>query len=451
MYSTWDFTVAEDRSLDRAPAEDPRRRVRAARRHEPGGRRDPGPRAELHGHEVQDFTPAQNAKIARKITGTFVVPCYLDRPGCPPGSRYHYSSSKHDALPTQIAGNVDAGELPVQHPARRFTRAQRASRSTGTGCSARTRRSRREHQGHERGARLHVLRHRLERDGERGRPERRSTISATSRNFPSLADRLQQGILNTLYLGRLLAHPQGFAANAASRAPAASGCWTPPTSTSTRTRRARSSAGSPPPWHRTGRARCSAWRRWTTARCCRGRVDFDTYNVVFEAGLPDGGTRLVLISLVQMLWDRGETDGWALPRDHQAAREHAQAHGAHARRGGRPPGGQRHVGRRGADDRRVGVPAGGGRRAARSTGRRCSGSRHQGLPVQRLGDRLLGRGPADPAGARRSTSRTAAASTRTPSRATPWRPAHQKSAFLSPNGAVIDVCGGQPCRTDNYK
>ena len=28
---------------------------------------------------------------------------------------------------------------------------------------------------------------------------------------------------------------------------------------------------------------------------------------------------------------------------------------------------------------------------------------------------------------------------------------NQKSAFLSPNGSVIDVCGGQPCRTDNYK
>ena len=35
--------------------------------------------------------------------------------------------------------------------------------------------------------------------------------------FPSLADRLQQGIVNTLYLGRLLAHPQGFAANPAFR------------------------------------------------------------------------------------------------------------------------------------------------------------------------------------------------------------------------------------------
>jgi hypothetical protein len=26
----------------------------------------------------------------------------------------------------------------------------------------------------------------------------------------------------------------------------------------------------------------------------------------------------------------------------------------------------------------------------------------------------------------------------------------QKSDFLEPNGAVVDVCGGQPCRTSVY-
>ena len=40
-------------------------------------------------------------------------------------------------------------------------------------------------------------------------------------------------------------------------------------------------------------------------------VDFDTYNVVFKPAYPDGGTRRLLISLIQMLWDRGETNGWA--------------------------------------------------------------------------------------------------------------------------------------------
>ena len=79
--------------------------------------------------------------------------------------------------------------------------------------------------------------------------------------FPSLADRLQQGILNTLYLGRLLAHPQGFAASADFQGTAASSCSTRPTSTSTRTRRARSWAASPPPSRRTGSAPCWAWRR----------------------------------------------------------------------------------------------------------------------------------------------------------------------------------------------
>ena len=40
-------------------------------------------------------------------------------------------------------------------------------------------------------------------------------------------------------------------------------------------------------------------------------VDFDTYNAIFRPAYPDGGTRLFLVSLIQMLWDRGETNGWA--------------------------------------------------------------------------------------------------------------------------------------------
>src|SRR6185369_6622760 len=36
-------------------------------------------------------------------------------------------------------------------------------------------------------------------------------------NFPKMVDRMQQGFLNFLYLGRLLLHPDGFASNAAFR------------------------------------------------------------------------------------------------------------------------------------------------------------------------------------------------------------------------------------------
>src|SRR5262249_19090992 len=33
-------------------------------------------------------------------------------------------------------------------------------------------------------------------------------------NFPAVVDRLQQGVLNTLFLGRLMLNPKGFASNA---------------------------------------------------------------------------------------------------------------------------------------------------------------------------------------------------------------------------------------------
>ena len=36
-------------------------------------------------------------------------------------------------------------------------------------------------------------------------------------NFPNVVDRLQQGVLNTLFLGRLMLNPKGFAANPAFR------------------------------------------------------------------------------------------------------------------------------------------------------------------------------------------------------------------------------------------
>ena len=37
-------------------------------------------------------------------------------------------------------------------------------------------------------------------------------------NFPDVVDRLQQGVLNTLFLGRLMLNPDGLASNAAFQA-----------------------------------------------------------------------------------------------------------------------------------------------------------------------------------------------------------------------------------------
>ena len=128
-------------------------------------------------------------------------------------------------------------------------------------------------------------------------------------------------------------------------------------------------------------------------------VDFDTYNAVFKPAYPDGGTRLLIVSLIQMLWDRGETNGWAhrvttrpprdTPRhtvllhvaigDHQVANAmsdvEARSIGARAYRPAVDPG-----------------PLHGQDAAVRDP-------EHRQLPLQGLGDRLLGRRPADAAGA----------------------------------------------------
>ena len=56
--------------------------------------------------------------------------------------------------------------------------------------------------------------------------------------MPSIADRLQQGMLDALYLGRLMIHPQGLAANPLLQQDGRPIASTPTTSTTTATARA---------------------------------------------------------------------------------------------------------------------------------------------------------------------------------------------------------------------
>ena len=39
-------------------------------------------------------------------------------------------------------------------------------------------------------------------------------------------------------------------------------------------------------------------------------TDFDTYEAIFAPAYPDAGERITILAIAQMLWDRGETDGW---------------------------------------------------------------------------------------------------------------------------------------------
>ena len=113
-----------------------------------------------------------DTQILRRISGTFTVPCYLNVQGCPPGARFHYSSKKKDALPTQLPGNTQTAkfECAIPRAAAHEPRARLALRPRPARRPRRDRRSQR--QGDVAGARLRVLRDGVERHVVRGRPER---------------------------------------------------------------------------------------------------------------------------------------------------------------------------------------------------------------------------------------------------------------------------------------
>jgi hypothetical protein len=128
--------------------------------------------------------------------------------------------------------------------------------------------------------------------------------------FATLADRLQQGMLNFLFLGRLMKHRDGF-----TRDPAFHVDGTPALYTRELYFDGNSQGAI------LGGALCAVARDFR--RCVLGEagmnystllnrsVDFDTYKLVLDTAYLDPFTQLISLSIVQMLWDRGETNGYA--------------------------------------------------------------------------------------------------------------------------------------------
>jgi hypothetical protein len=68
--------------------------------------------------KVTDFSPAQNAMVARIVDGYVEVPSYLDQAGGPPGSTLHFGSTRPGlyAVPEQIPGNIQQAQFECVIP-----------------------------------------------------------------------------------------------------------------------------------------------------------------------------------------------------------------------------------------------------------------------------------------------------------------------------------------------
>jgi len=128
--------------------------------------------------------------------------------------------------------------------------------------------------------------------------------------FPTLADRLQQGILNTLFLGRLMLHEDGLVS-----APEFQGPDGPRLDTSALAFDSNSQGAI------MGGAATAVAQDWTRAvlgvpgmnysLLLRRSVDFDAYAAVLDPAYPDPVEQGLGLSVIQMLWDRGENNGYA--------------------------------------------------------------------------------------------------------------------------------------------
>ncbi len=295
LYLAWDFTVASRRNLtqrllsmrDRAFA-------------------DLGDR-DLSDLEVEGSAPVftvdevRDVPAGRRVSGRVAVPCFLDQAGCPPGSRF---TLDREGLPVRTPGNVQQARFvcivpsgaTAANPARPliFGHGLFGSASAVDGVS-----------GLSTIANSVVCGTDFSGMSSEDVPNALA-ISGDLSRFPTMADRLQQGLLNFMFLGRAMIHPQGLSSHpefagridtrrlfysGASLGGILGGAYTAVAPDSQR------SALIVPGF------RFSLLLTRSTQFSTFANVLFPTY--------PDGVDQAIINSMVQLLWDRGEANGYA--------------------------------------------------------------------------------------------------------------------------------------------
>lgn len=448
LYLAWDFTVASRESLSGRALHIRDRAFRALGDANLRDLRVRGDSPRFTVDVVQDRTPAEDDRIARRIEGTISVPCFLTEQ-CRPGGRFvldrrgrptRQGSTEFRYFCNIPRSALDPAAPPKARPAlyghgllgdpSEFDAGNVKSMSNEHNfvfCATAWAGFAAEDLGN-------IV----------------SVLSDLSR-FNTVADRMQQGFLQQLFLGRALIHPRGLSSHPAFQKSGQSVIDT------TRLFFDGNSQGGimggaltalAPDFERA----VLGVPGMNYSTLLQRSVDFDQYAPLLYGGYPDQLERQLWLAQIQLLWDRGESNGYGrhitsrpLPNtpphqvlmhvafgDHQVAdfttSIMARTFGAPVRRPALDPG-------RSPFTRpffglgKLELPSPGSGVVWWDTGPlRMVGTQIAGTPAPPVTN-LPPREGDDPHGAPRSE-----ASAR-----------RQKSEFLKTRGRIVEVCGERPC------
>lgn len=305
----WDFTVASKHNID----------GRMLHIRNVAFRQLGSAAPAFHVSSVTNFTTAQNPLLTRQVSGTFDVPSFLDQPGGPPGSRFNYKGSTNGE-PTQLPGNIQVANFLCDIPRSVVADATSTTDTVYPGHASLY--------GHGLFGSANELN---SMDVQEFANSEHFVFCATNEIgmssqdvgtaiqifqnislFPTVPDRLQQGLLDELFLGRLMTSAAGFDSNPAFRGGSGDAALI---------RRNHlyylgySQGGI------LGGALTAVSNEFTRAVLGVGAMNFSTlinrstdaapFLGILNGSYPNKLDQQLVFSLIQMLWDRGEPDGYA--------------------------------------------------------------------------------------------------------------------------------------------
>jgi hypothetical protein len=308
LYLAWDFTVA---STQNTTGRELSMRNRAFEGLGDSNLADGIPQGVSPSFTVTSIENEPNpGQIARRVKGTFEVPCFLF-PSCGPGGVMQLNANEEPEENGTWTANFDCiiPEVAVTGPGGWARASLYGHGLFGDAAEVDSAPQRELSQNHD------IVQCATDEIGM-SESDLGSTVAALENvsNFPTIPDRLQQGLLDELFLGRALISPSGFSTDAAFHQ---DGTMLTPSVLDTHELfyNGNSQGGI------MGGALTAVSPDFTRASLgvpgmnystlLPRSVDFDEFAQVLYGYYPNETARPLILDLMQMLWDRGEPDGYA--------------------------------------------------------------------------------------------------------------------------------------------